>query len=151
MSAAWGPISRVRNRPGLNPLALGKLWTLGEMSVDSSEGSSHIRSSRWVLIRCAGSSSERLFPSCMTYLWFYEGSLDEAGRVLTLDAEGPSFLGEGAMGQYQDIIEFVDADTYLFSSRIKQADGTWLSFMSGNVHPQGLMTSLLQTNWRLRS
>ena len=111
--------------------ALGKFWTLGEMSVDSSEGSASHSIITLGFDPMRGKFVGTFVSSCMTYLWLYEGSLDEAGRVLTLDAEGPSFLGEGAMGHYQDIIEFVDADTYLFSSRIKQADGTWLSFMSG--------------------
>src|SRR5688572_12660422 len=29
--------------------------------------------------------------SMMTHLWVYDGSLDTAGNVLTLDAEGPDF------------------------------------------------------------
>ena len=59
----------------------------------------------------------------MTLQWLYEGSLDTVRRVLTLDAEGPSFSGDGSMVKYQDIIEVVDADTYLFSSQFQSSDG----------------------------
>ena len=41
--------------------------------------------------------------SMMTHLWVYDGALDTSGKVLTLDAEGPSFAGDGKMAKYQDI------------------------------------------------
>src|SRR5262245_54034491 len=43
--------------------------------------------------------------SMMTNMWVYEGELDASGEVLTLDTVGPSFVTEGAMEKYQDIIE----------------------------------------------
>src|SRR5262245_3665942 len=39
--------------------------------------------------------------SMMTHLWVYEGGLDAAGKVLTLNAEGPSMSGNGKMAKYQ--------------------------------------------------
>jgi hypothetical protein len=45
--------------------------------------------------------------SMMNHLWVYDGELDANKRVLTLNAEGPSFSGDGTMAKYQDIIEFV--------------------------------------------
>ena len=67
----------------------------------------------------------------MTHHWLYEGTLDTTGRILTLDAEGPSFAGDGSMAKYQDIIEAVDHETYLFSSQIQDASGNWVKFMHG--------------------
>lgn len=50
--------------------------------------------------------------SCMTHLWIYEsGSLDAAGKVLTLNAEGPKFTGDG-LAKYQDYFEIIDDDHY---------------------------------------
>ena len=45
--------------------------------------------------------------SMMTNLWVYDGALDAAEKVLTLDAEGPSFTDPGKTAKYQDIIEIV--------------------------------------------
>ena len=45
----------------------------------------------------------------MTHLWVYDGALDAAGKVLTLDAEGPSFTGDGTTAKYQDVIEIEGA------------------------------------------
>jgi hypothetical protein len=66
----------------------------------------------------------------MTHLWIYNGSLDATGRILTLDAEGPSFAGDGAMAKYQDIIEFENDDLRTLSSQILGPDGQWFRFMT---------------------
>lgn len=72
--------------------------------------------------------------SCMTHFWIYEnGALDAAGKVLTLNAEGPSFTGEG-MSKYQDMIEFIDDDHHTLSSRVQGPDGAWTHFMTGHYY-----------------
>jgi hypothetical protein len=64
--------------------------------------------------------------SMMTHLWIYErGTLDAAGKVLTLDARGPTFSGDGAMVDYQDIIEWKSDDHRILSSRMRGEDGSW--------------------------
>ena len=69
--------------------------------------------------------------SMMTHLWRYEdGALDAAGRVLTLNAEGPSMSGDGTMAKYQDVIEFKSDDHRTLTARILRADGTWHQFMT---------------------
>src|SRR5688572_24232214 len=72
--------------------------------------------------------------SMMTHLWVYDGSLDAAERVLTLSAEGPSFVAEGKMAKYQDIIEFIDDDHRTLTSRFLSDDGTWQQFMTAHYH-----------------
>jgi hypothetical protein len=68
--------------------------------------------------------------SMMTYLWIYDGELDDAGRVLTLNAEGPSMAGDGALAKYQDIVEMVGENERILRSRILLPDGKWQEFMS---------------------
>jgi hypothetical protein len=70
--------------------------------------------------------------SVMTYLWVYEGTLDETGKVLTLDCEGPDFETTGGTARYQDIITIKDENARNFSSRRQNADGTWKSVMSSD-------------------
>src|SRR4051794_26243646 len=73
--------------------SLGGLWTIGEgeMSEDGTSRSVMTlgydpRDGRFV---------GTFVASMMTYLWSYRGSLDESGKVLALEAEGPSFTDEG--------------------------------------------------------
>jgi hypothetical protein len=68
--------------------------------------------------------------SMMTNLWVYEGSL--AGNVLTLDAEGPSFAGDGKTAKYQDIIELKSDDYRTLTSQQLGADGKWVHFMTAH-------------------
>lgn len=39
-----------------------------------------------------------------------DGALDAAGKMLTLDTEGPSFTGDGSLVPYLDIIEIESDD-----------------------------------------
>jgi hypothetical protein len=70
--------------------------------------------------------------SMMTYLWIYDGALDAAGKVLTLDAEGPSFSGDGQMAKYQDIIELRSDDHRVLRSQMLGDDGQWYGFMTAH-------------------
>jgi hypothetical protein len=69
--------------------------------------------------------------SMMTHLWPYDGALDAAERVLTLDSEGPDFTGE-KMAKYQDIIEFKSDDHRVMTSRVLGDDGAWHQFMEAH-------------------
>ncbi len=73
--------------------------------------------------------------SMMTRLWIYNGSLDPAGKVLTLDTEGPNF-SQGAIAPYKDIIEFVSKDHRIMTSQIQMEDGSWNQFMIAHYRRQ---------------
>jgi hypothetical protein len=70
--------------------------------------------------------------SMMTHLWVYDGELDTAERVLTLDSEGPAMTGEGKMAKYKDVIEFKSNDHRVLTSHVLGDDGKWHGFMTAN-------------------
>ena len=70
--------------------------------------------------------------SMMTNLWVYEGKLDESGKVLTLDTEGPDFTQPGKTAKYQDIIEIISPDHRTLSSQTIGPDGQWVRFMTAH-------------------
>jgi hypothetical protein len=109
--------------------SLGSLWTLGEMESAVPDGEPMLS-----IFTLGFDPAKQRFvgtfaSSCMTHLWPYDGQLDAAHKVLTLDSEGPSFAGDGTMAKYQDIIEIIDKDHYLLLSRFQSPDGAWTQFM----------------------
>lgn len=70
--------------------------------------------------------------SMMTNMWVYEGTLDAAGKVLTLDADGPSFADPTKTAKYKDAIEIVSPDHRILTSRFLGDDGTWHQFMTAH-------------------
>jgi Protein of unknown function (DUF1579) len=79
--------------------------------------------------------------SMMTHLWVYDGSLDPAENVLTLNAEGPSFtpegeIAEGKMAKYRDVIEWKSDDHRVLTSHLLGDDGTWNQFMTVHYRRQ---------------
>ncbi len=75
--------------------------------------------------------------SMMTHLWLYDGSLDPEGRVLTLNAEGPSCADEGKITKYQDVIEIKSRDHRVLTSRMLGDDGDWHQFMTAHYRRNG--------------
>ena len=112
--------------------SLGGLWTIGEGQGDTPDGQPATS------IMTLGYDPQRqrfvgsFVASMMTHLWLYDGALDASGKVLTLDAEGPSFAGDGKMAKYQDIMEFKSADHRILTSRTLGEDGTWRQFMAAH-------------------
>ena len=70
--------------------------------------------------------------SMMTHLWVYDGALDAAERVLTLDTEGPNMAADGKMAKYQDVIEIKSHDHRVLTARMLGEDGKWREFMTAH-------------------
>ena len=65
-------------------------------------------------------------------LWIYDGSLDEARRVLTLESEGPSFSDPSKTARYRDVIELESDDHRILRSQGPAGDGSWTTFMTAH-------------------
>ena len=63
--------------------------------------------------------------SMSSRLWSYEGTVDEAGKVLTLSAEGPCPSSPGKLMKFKDTMELVDKDHRVFTSAVQGDDGKW--------------------------
>lgn len=112
--------------------AIGEVWVQGESRGTMPDGSPSI-----MLITLGFDPDRNRFTgtfvgSMMTHLWIYEGELDAGGRILTLNAEGPSMAGEGKFAKYQDIVEIKSDDHRILSSQMQMPDGSWNKFMTAH-------------------
>lgn len=120
-----------KNEWRLSCRSLEGLWVVMESGGESPE------MGKWSTILTLGYDPQvkkyvgTFIGSMMTHLWTYAGSLDASGRILTLDTEGPRFEGEG-LAAYQDIVEIIDDDHWILSSKVRGDDGQWNSFMSAH-------------------
>ena len=75
--------------------------------------------------------------SMMTHLWIYEGELDAAGTVLTLETEGPAYTGEAGMSKYRDTLELRSDGRRVQTSSYQRQDGSWHRFMTTHYRRAG--------------
>jgi hypothetical protein len=68
------------------------------------------------------------------YLWVYDGELDASKRILTLNAEGPSWADPTAKAKYRDIHEFVSDIHRILTSHMLGDDGKWTHFMTAHYY-----------------
>ena len=133
--ARWRVVERVRGPDG-------KVVThTGTLSVRSLDGIWYIGEGKGEMgptIMTLGFDPEKnryvgtFIGSMMTDMWVYDGQVDGAGKVLTLDTEGPSFADDGSRAPYKDSIEFKNDDHWVLSSKMKDKDGNWNGFMTAN-------------------
>ena len=112
--------------------SLGGLWIIAE-GVGGADGCS----GKTIMTLGFDPQNDRFvgtfIASMMTHLWPYNGSLNAAEKILTLDSEGPS---ENTIAKYQDIIEFISDDHRVLKSQILGDDGNWNHFMTAHYRRQ---------------
>jgi hypothetical protein len=106
--------------------ALGELWVLGEGRGTMPDG----KPATMLITLGYDPQRERFvgtwIGSMMTHLWVYDGRLDAAQQVLTLEAEGPDFGADpGKLRRYRDIIAWIGDDHRTLTSCSLGDDGKW--------------------------
>lgn len=70
--------------------------------------------------------------SVMSHMWVYDGTLNPAGKVLTLNTVGPSMLAKGKSAKYKDVIEFKNKNHRVLTSHMQGKGGKWTCFMTAH-------------------
>jgi len=113
---------------------LGELWILAEGESEMPEGGPA------GMIMTLGYNPQRrrfvgtFITSMMTHLWVYDGSLDAAEEVLTLNTEGPDMSAAGKMAKFKDVIELQSDDHRVLTSYILGDDGKWHEVMTAHYY-----------------
>jgi hypothetical protein len=68
--------------------------------------------------------------SMTSNLWKYDGSVDEGGKVLTLNTRGPCPMMGGKMTTFKERMELTDKDHRVFTSSFQGEDGTWSTMVT---------------------
>lgn len=71
--------------------------------------------------------------SMNSFMWSYSGSVDESGKTLTLEAEGPNFVTNQGTAKYRDVYEFKSPTEMSISSKMLDDSGQWTTFMTGTA------------------
>jgi hypothetical protein len=127
-ASAGGPPDKAKGREVVR--SLGGLWIVGEGEGEMPGGGP----ARTIITLGYDPQTKRFsgtwIGSMMTHLWIYDGGLDSAGRVLTLDSQGPSMAGDGSSANYQDIIELQSDDHRILRARVLDKEGRWQPLMT---------------------
>jgi hypothetical protein len=151
--ASMGPDDPPHQSKGTERVTtLGDLWVvgdgMGEMPGEGAVGQMRITLGYDPM---KGKFVGNWIGSMMPGQWIYEGELDDARKVLTLNTVGPDMSameGCGAdglptdgsapkMANYRDIIELVSADERILRSEMQGADGQWVQFMETRYRRKG--------------
>ena len=112
--------------------SIGDLWIVGESKSEMPGGDPATMQITLGFDPQKGRFVGTWLGSMMAMIWTYEGSLDDSGKILTLESEGPSFSGDGTTSKYRDIIEIRSPTERLFYSKVLGADGSWTEFMKAH-------------------
>ena len=68
--------------------------------------------------------------SMTSYLWKYEGTVNAAGNILTLETKGPSPMSPDNFASFREVTEFKNADLRVFTSSMLGDHGKWNTFIT---------------------
>ncbi len=112
--------------------SLDGIWTVGEGQGAKPDGSPATTIFTLGFNPETGRYVGTWIGSMMAHMWIYDGEMDAAKKVLTLNAEGPDFVTPGKTAHYQDIVEIVSPDHRVLRSQVKGEDGKWNHFMTAH-------------------
>ncbi|MEZ6096818.1 MAG: DUF1579 domain-containing protein [Pirellulaceae bacterium] len=122
----------VESTGSLESESLGGHWMINRYEAD-------MNGEQFKAIQTIGFNSEKKkfvgtwVDSITDQLWLYEGELDESGKKLILEAEGPSMIDDRKTALFRDAYEFQSDDLIIATSSIQDANGKWIEFMSGQM------------------
>jgi len=109
---------------------LGELWIIGEGQTAMPDGTPGALRVTIGYDPEKGKFVGHWVGSMMANQFVYEGDLDAAGKILTLNTEGPTWEeGQSGLARYRDIYEIVSDTERLLRSEMQKADGSWTEFM----------------------
>ena len=117
--------------------SVGGLWTIGESQGAMPDGEPATMIITLGFDPQKGRFVGTFIGSMMTNLWVYDGGLNAAERVLTLEADGPSFTDPTATAKYRDSIEIVSQDHHILRSAVLGDNGEWHEFMTAHYRRTG--------------
>ena len=66
-------------------------------------------------------------------LWSYSGNVDQSGKILVLEAEGPCPMQGGKICKFKDIIEMKSKDHKVVTNQIMGEDGKWVTMATSDA------------------
>jgi len=133
----WESESEVFMEPGKPPMKfkgtessrmIGPFWVVAE-------GKGDMMGMPFTSLLTLGYDSEKnkyigsWIDSMDIHLWRYEGTVDPTGKILTLEAEGPSDRG---LSKFKEVTEFKSKDHRVFTSLRQGEDGKWTTVVTVN-------------------
>ncbi|HEX8295971.1 MAG TPA: DUF1579 domain-containing protein [Chthoniobacteraceae bacterium] len=70
--------------------------------------------------------------SMTSHLWQYEGTVNAAGNILTLDTEAEFPGAPGKLSRFKEVTEFKSDDHRIFTSSIEGENGEWRTTVTVN-------------------
>ena len=126
----------VPGQPAVKGKSTEKIRSLGGFWIVS-ESDAEMMGQKMNIVMTIGYSPEKKkyigtwTDSMLPHMWQYEGSVDATGKILTLEADGPSMLKPGTTAKYRDVTEFKSKDERVFTSSVQNEKGEWVKMATG--------------------
>jgi hypothetical protein len=138
----WEVASEIHPGPGVDPIKckgsesvkqIGGFWIVSELK-------SEIKDMPMNAVMTVGYDPTKKryigswIDSMSHVLWHYDGSVDDDGKTLTLEADGPNMVDPTKTSKYRDVTEFKSPDHRVLTSYVQDDDGKWVAFMTAEFH-----------------
>jgi len=114
---------------------LGDMWIISDFEADMPGGLG-----KMTAVMTVGYDPEKgkyigtWVDSMTSFMWKYEGTVDETGKILTLNSVGPNMMTGVGTANYRDITEFKSPDHRVLTAQAEGPDGTWVTYMTAHYH-----------------